>query len=183
MNFIERIRLFFYKRFLQKKTSQHQRKHQPCNLDNARQVGILFDATELATQKVVQQYCKELQDRGKVVRTLGFINTRQKHENLSFPHFTRRDVDWAYRPKGTDVDHFMHQDFDILLVLSYHSNLQFEYISTLSKAQMRVGPYSENTDTYDLMLDASSQNDLRPFIDQIELYLTKIDSSHETPAA
>jgi len=182
MKFIERIRLFFYHYFLQKKQKKHQRRHKARNLDAARQVGILFDATELDTQKVIQKYVKELQDKGKVVRSLGFINDRKKHENLSFKHFSRRSLDWAYRPKSVEVARFMDYDFDILLVLSYRSNLQFEYISTLSKAQMRVGPYTENTDSYDLMLDASSQNDLRPFIDQVELFLKKMDSSHETPA-
>lgn len=183
MNLIERIRLFFYHRSLHKKMQQHKRPQKPMRLEAARSIGILFDATSLESQKTAQQYAQSLQDKGKNVRLLGFLNSRQKDENFAFRHFNKRDINWMLCPKGPEVTDFMQQPFDILFVLSYQSNLQFEYIASLSKASFRVGPYTEHTYSYDLMLDTSAQDDLNPFIQQAELFLNKMHSSHEAPAA
>ena len=142
----------------------------------ARSIGILFDATNLQNRNLVLEYAEELRDRRKQVKLLGFFDSKLKDENFTFRHFNRKDIDWAMRPKGANVEEFINHSFDILLHLDTASSTYAEYISALSKASFKVGPFTEQTVCYDLMIDTDQRTNLQNFIDQLEGLLEKTNA-------
>lgn len=143
------------------------------NLETAHTVGILFDATELSQRKTIQQFAEKLRLQSKEVKLLGYVDNKGEAESFSFPSYNQKDLDWTKAPKGEEVQKFIDQKFDLLLVLTPHAASHMEYISALAYAHLKVGPSTPNTYSFDLMIDTGRQNDLSGFIEQVEQLLKK----------
>ena len=181
MNEIQNIKLFFHNYFLNKQLRLRKSSNARKAISNssAKNIGILFDATSLETRNIVEQYAGELKTQGKKVKLLGFFNNKTESTNFTFPHFNRKKIDWALRPIGNEVQHFIKEPFDILINADTETKTYSEYIAALSHASLRVGPYTHNTFCYDLMIDTKEANDLRFFIRNIEQLLEKTTTRHE----
>lgn len=179
MQFLEQIRTRLNGYFLKKELPAHQISRSSMCLDNANAVGIMFDGTKLESREIVIEFAEKLKREGKKVKLLAFFNNKLKSENFTFHHFNRRQLDFALRPNSAEAVEFMNQPFDLLLNLSNVSLLPLDYIAARSKARFRVGPFTENTFSYDLMIDLSAQKGLKAFIQQITFYLKKMRPDYE----
>ena len=170
-----KVRQFFFSHFLKKRLAaqKESKRKKQVNLKSARKIGILFDATELTTRKTILDYVETLKDRQKVVRLLGYFDNRLKDNNFTFRHYNKANIDWAMRPKGEYVEEFINQDFDVLINLSPKSRKDAEYITALTGASLKVGPITDNTNCYDLMLDTKQNIEIPQFIKQVEAILNK----------
>ena len=87
-------------------------------------------------------------------------------------NFNKKNLNWRLAPVGHTVESFIQRKFDILINLSVKEILPLEYISALSQANFRVGPYEKNkTYCYDLMIDTGEEKDLKNLIEQVKHYL------------
>lgn len=180
MSFIQNTKLFFHRYFLKKQLQQFKRsnKNRSISFGNARSIGILFNATELDNRKTAMKYAENLKAKGKKVKLLGFFDNQMEDENFTFDHFNRKQLDWALRPKSEVVSAFLKQPFDYLINIEPETNLYSEYIATLSQAHLKVGPYTEQSACYDLMIDAKDKTNVWDFINNIELLLEKTNTRH-----
>ena len=146
------------------------------NFTDARTVGILFDATDLAQRESVLKFAKALEKQDKKVKLLGFVRTKEDSSNLSFPNFNLKDLNLALLPeKSAVVQDFTSRDFDILLNPAPVEVIPLEYISALSKAKYRVGPVTEKTVCYELMIDVSENKTTDAFFKQAMHFLGKMN--------
>jgi len=175
---LQNIRTYFFNQSLQNMRKQLRSKQQPLSFDKAQDIGILFDATDLSTRQLVLEYADHLRDSGKRVKRLGFFDSKLDAPNFTFKYFNRKNLDWAMRPVGERIKEFTQLSFDWLLILSTETKSYFEYIAAASNASLRVGPVTENTFCYDIMIDSGSA-DLKQFIEQMELVLAKTNTRHE----
>lgn len=152
------------------------------NLDNARSVAILFDATTVDERKVVTDFAKQLRDRKTSVRMLGYFTNNIGESTFSFPAFSTKDLNWYGLPlKSKDVSEFLDREVDLLLVLQAKATPLFDYLAALQPAALKVGPVSETPHTYDLMLDAPATAGHRDLIQQIQQVL-KVTNAQLQPA-
>ena len=181
MGLIEDVKYFYYKRSLERNIRSRQGRfvRKPTNLVTAKTIGILFDANTENNQKIILQFAKKLEQQKKKITLLGFVQVLTEDEVFPFPTFTKKEIDWAFRPKGETVEAFLKQHFDLFLHLNSHSESYSDYIAALSNASFKVGPYTKNTHCYDLMIDANGQSNLKTFIQQTEGLLAKINTTHE----
>ena len=183
MNFIQKLRNKAYNYFLKQSLSQSRVMRLSTNLEEADTVGILFNAFDESQIQLVLNYANRLSANGKSVSLLGYYDSKEPVEHDDFPHFNKKNIDWANRPTGERVTQFMTQSFDLLLNLSGKTNPPFDYIMALSKASFRVGPSTKNTDSCDLIIDTKKPEDIANFINQAEFFLNKMTTHHEpTPA-
>lgn len=179
MEIIQRIRLFIYNFFLQRRLKEHRVERKTTDFEHAQTIGILFPTQSLADRELILNYEKTLSKNKKKVKLLAYLNEKERNENFTFKHFSNKEIGWFYRPKGEEVLEFMQQPFDILMTLATESSLTLEYINALSRANLRVGPYTENTYAYDLMIDVADKNNIKKFIQEVEFYLNKTRTTHE----
>ncbi len=166
---------------LERKISQTPIQRQPGDYHSSKKIGILFDATSPENRPVVHQYAETLKQKGKEVKLMAFYDAKQMEPNFTFKHFTQKELNFFRRPKTRIADDFMAQPFDILVNLFLNEEPALEYISALSKAQLRVGPYTERTYCYDLMIQTTDKQNLARYIEQVEFLLNKMNSTpHET---
>lgn len=146
---------------------------------NAKQIGVLFNADEPAARKQILKYADALRKKGKQVRILGFLTEAQEGQEFAFRTFSKKDIDWQFRPKGEEVQAFMQQSFDLMFHLGLQPDFQLEYIAALSNAKLRIGPPTEHTYAYDLMIDVPASAGLQGFIAQMESLLGKTNTPYE----
>jgi hypothetical protein len=75
MKLFEKIRLHFFQKRLTKELLNQKRQSQTFTFWNARQIGLLFDATQEADRRDVQDFARALTKEGKKVRLLGYFHT------------------------------------------------------------------------------------------------------------
>lgn len=183
MGLIKDIRTKLHNYFLTKELKTFKQMHESVDFVKAKTIGLLFDGTELSDRETIVKYAQQLKKQGKNTKLLAFIDGDQQNGDFVFPHFTYKNLDWALRPNTQAATDFQKQSFDILINLSPKNSLPLEYISAFSKAKFRVGPLTDKTFCYELMIDTAKNDDLKGFIQQLSFFLNKITNSHETATA
>ncbi|MCI5083877.1 MAG: hypothetical protein MRY78_19420 [Saprospiraceae bacterium] len=181
MGFIEDVKHRFYHTAVQRELRQMPARirSKTINLQTAQSVGILFDANQMDNRKQVLQYAQSLEKQKKKTHLLGYLETVAETDLPSFPYFTKKEINWKYLPKGEEVQKFIAAPFDLLLHLHPQPNLTTNYIAALSKAPLRVGPYTTFEPAYDLMIDIPEDTNVKILIQQIENLLAKIKNKNE----
>ena len=181
MSSLKKFRLFFHRYFLKKQLAKQKSGHEGVAYNDARTVGILFEADDIDRRDLALAFAKRLKDKGKKVSLLGYFDHPVDSPNYTFPYFTRSDLDWALRPKKEEARTFMDQPFDIWITADTRTSLHAEYLAALSRAKLRVGPVTIHTECYELMIDPKD-DDLKSFLKQIENLLEKTNAKHEEAA-
>ncbi|MGK0366134.1 MAG: hypothetical protein ACI85O_003205 [Saprospiraceae bacterium] len=180
MSFIHDLKVKYHNYKFSKATNSLRAKRASVDFDRAETVGLLFDATELNNREIVLKFAKSLENKGKKVRLLGFVNIKEETDNLAFPNFNLKSLNLALMPESsTDVQEFMKKDFDILINLSLDETVPLEYIAALSNAKFRVGPFTERTVCYELMIDVTKRKSLDAFIHQAQFFLEKMNKQEK----
>ena len=155
------------------------------NLEEAKTIGIVFDATENANFELVKKYISYLKELKKRVKAIGFFNTKvtppMAYSKLEYDFFSLKDLAWNNIPKNIYVKNFIEDHYDILLDLNLNDSFPLRYISTLSRAKFKVGKSSKwNSSIFDLMLDIdASKNNLKYFLKNLDTYLFIINAKHD----
>ena len=186
MSFFSKIKTSYFYTDLNKKLVQnHSLNRSSVEFSTAKSIGILFDATDAASRNKVLDYVQKLINKGKQVNLLSFVKKKKKDLNFPFKFFTLQDVSWKMIPENNAINQFISKRFDILISLYLPTqkeklvNKPLEYISALSKANFRVGPFCGNTNSFDLIIDTPKNVDLEYLIKQIEFFLYRINTPKE----
>jgi hypothetical protein len=185
MGMLKNLRLKFHFKALHNELNNRKpsKDRSAVTWKGAKSIGILFDANEPDHRKRILKYADELRKKGKQVRLLGYLSQHQEGEEFPFRTFSPKEQDWRYCPKSEEVREFMSQSFDLLFFLGLHSTLWSEYVAALSKAKLRVGPSTEHTYAYDLMIEVPEKAGLPAFITQMENLLGKTNTPYEAATA
>lgn len=161
MNVIERSKIFVGNRAIRSGTKSLKRNISSCNIQEAKSLGILFNATHMVSFEIVKGLVKNLSKENKNIMVLGFVNSKQLIDHYlyrkGFEFFTKKQLNWFHKPEGENIDAFINTPFDILLNLSLEETYPTKYIMALSKAKFKVGKYSEENEFADFMIDIEQE--------------------------
>ena len=168
-----RKRIFHYN--LNQKLQGLRVIHDVTNISAAQQVGILFEIGDPAANQKVQDWAESLRTNGRKVSLLGYLDARKPAGYYDFSHFTRRDLNWYLQPVTRLALDFIEKPFDILITLCLTECLPLEYISALSRAHFRIGPYMHDTTyCYDMMLHLAQPHGYPKLIEETMFYLQRV---------
>lgn len=179
MNFITNIQQKLGEFVLRKNKKKLSRSIKATGFDKAKEIGILYDATNRNECETVKQFVNFLIEERKKVLALGFINSKDSSEivnaHLNYQYFDKRNLNKILVPQGKEVENFIASPFTILLDLSLKPCFQTEYITTLSKARFKVGATGSYRDAAcDLTISLNEKKSLDYLIVQIKHYLKMI---------
>lgn len=172
MGIFQRIQAYFYNKSLPARSVRNKAKAVR-NLDDARTIAILFNATDVDERTAVLRYADKLRKQNKQVSLLGFIAVVDKEATFPFEFFTQKDIDWANRPKGAAVQAFIAQGYDAFINLHVQTARHTESIALQVPAGLKIGPVAAHPDAYDLMIDLPVKAKLSTMIQQYEWVLEK----------
>lgn len=179
MEIFSRFRKSTGKAVLRKLHAKRVRRKKVFNFKTAQKIGIVFDATNPNHFNAVYGFYKDLLADRKEVFMLGFVDGTEIPEKYLFKKnlyiFTRKDVNWVYKPKNTDAIRFINKEFDILIDLTLEYYFLLDYILTLSLARFKVGRFHDERKCYDMMIYMKDGLTIEYFINQIKHYLERIN--------
>ena len=188
MKFAAGLRSKYSEYTLRKNIRLQKRAVKSCNINNAKTVGILFNATHSVSFEIVKTLVKELSGKSRIIMVLGFVDSKQMIDHYlyrkGFEFFTRNDLNWYDKPENEGVNEFIDQNFDILINLNLEDNYPIRYILALSKASFKVGRVTTSHNHHDFMIDIEKeklamedlQTELRKDIKETKAHRTSYDS-------
>lgn len=179
---LKKIRQVFFRKALREHLQGHKQQRRPHNLNSAQTIGVLFEASEEDRRKQVLDIVQDLEKQGKKVQLLGFFDVRGPAPTTVFPAFTRKDLQWSRVPKSAICLDFSAKSFDLLLCLEPEPAEAMIWIAATSRAAMKIGFPTQGFDVFDLALEIPQSKDLRFFMDQLKIYLAKIQLPAHAPA-
>jgi hypothetical protein len=175
---LEPIRTYFFERAKRKKLIAADQRSASFRIDNKNHFGILVDAGNYKDRHDVLAFAERLRKDGHRVKILGYLAGRIEGASMPFDIFTTAQLTKVSQvPKSPEVDAFIAQKFDALINMSIHQNHKpLDYISSLSRASFRIGPWYHNTkhNPYDLSIDAGASATLDEWINELMHTLQKI---------
>ena len=151
------------------------------NLDDAKSVGIIFDADTEKDFNLAYNYLKLIKEEFGIrnVRAFGYYSKKQDlpylKRSINIDYFTQKELNWFNRPEGKFINDFVKDKFEVLIDLSENNILPLQYVVAMSKAQFKIGRFAdENLPFYDMMVDVKGKS-LSYFIEQVTTYLTLIN--------
>ena len=152
------------------------------NYSQAESLAVIFKLEDEEQYKIVRQYLKFVKDEHglKRVMALAYVDDKEPasylQSRIDFDFFSKKEVNWQQVPSGITVDNFCDEAYDIFIDLTSEPVIPLQHILTNSHAKFRVGRKTEKNDhLYDLMIDMGNKQGLKPFIEQINHYLTIIN--------
>ncbi len=170
-------------RFLQE-IKKVKLKHEVVGFDEAKKIGLLYDATDDTNYEIVKQYVKTIRSQQKEVLALGYVDKKilpvNKFAQYGLDFFTRKNLNWQMIPSNPIVTNFINEKFDILINLNNNKCFPLLYISAVSHSRFRVGRFDKkDVSCYDLMIQVKGEQGIKVFIEEAENYLRQIKSNHE----
>ena len=174
MEFIENIKHKFGKWIFQKDLSSNKRIKVICNLNDAKSIGILYDATFEDQINKVKPFVDYFFNLKKDVKALGFVNAKElsyfHSPKLQYDFFYKKDLNWYYKPQNYIIDNFIKKDYDILINLCDSSCIPIKYLVASSVAHFKVG-----YEIYDLMISMKKDHVIDDFMLQVKHYINLIN--------
>lgn len=175
------IQRYFFKTALSRELARiGEQPREIMNLEDAKTVTILFNATKTEDVITVTQFADSIKNMGKQVEMLGFENKNPKKETPEQEHtFDKRSVNWFGKPHGEKISAFKKNKPDILICAFEKESLPLEYLAAVSLAKFRVGKYTENNIAhFELMINTQTNQTLQYLLTQITHFLKVINKSN-----
>jgi len=176
VNLLHKIKAFFYNSALKSVVKKSKKiPREMINIDSAKKVGIIFNATKTNDVITVTQFADRLRGQNKEVFILGYQDRKLKAEKDT-RLFDRGSVNWYGIPNDTKVDGFQRLNIEILICAFEEECLPLEYIAATSKAKFRVGAFSKTkTNYYELMINIKEKQQLLYLLKQMLHFLKVIN--------
>lgn len=182
MNILGKVKEFIGNILLQQelKSASHVRKASKFKFEDAKTVGIIFDASSAEDFELVKRYVAYLKESNKKVKVIGYFKSNGvpalTYAKLDFDFFSRKEMSLTGKPTPVFIRNFIEEEYDLLIDLNIHDHFALKYISVKSKAIFKVGKYEENDMlTLDMMIDSDHTKTVKYFLRQIDTYITMLN--------
>lgn len=162
------------------RTKRNNREPKFYTFDNAKTIGILYDASNKNNHENVENFANMIAKMhpGIEIKVLGYLDNLEYAKSLPTSvrtdYFSAKDFSWSGGLlRGTALN-FTKKRFDILFDLTVETTYQNHYVLLASRASYKVGRYIENDLRYDLLIDIKNDATIEYLIMQINVYLNKI---------
>jgi Family of unknown function (DUF6913) len=161
-----------------KKISRNRKVH---NFKSARTIAVLFDANDKTGFEEIKLFDKFLKELNIQADFLGYSLLDELPSDMilrdRFKLISPKNLDFFQRPKSEEMKAFIQKEYDILIDLAIKRYFVIDYLSSLSVAHFKVGPFREDKNEYDLMIHIEQDPSAGYFIEQIKNYVSIINNS------
>ena len=179
MEFVENIKLKIGQWVFQNELKSNNRIKSVCNLEKAKSIGILYNATNEENIKKIEPFVSYFFDLKKDVKALGYVDARKLSyfhmPKLQYDFFYLKDLNWYYKPQNYIIDNFIKKEYDILINLCDSNIIPIKYLVASSIAHFKIGIHEENYEIYDLMISLKEDKSIEKLMQEIKHYINLIN--------
>jgi hypothetical protein len=166
---------------LAKVIGKSPRKKEFINIAGAKNIGIIFDATDIDRLEIIKKYVGGLKDRKKVVKVIGYFDQKFTPVNISyskseFDFFNQKELSGSNQPSSPYIRTFIDEPMDVLIDLNIYNKFPLRSIAIKSMAKFKIGiDIPENKKVHDLFISLKPEQGLVTFLSQVERYFDMIN--------
>jgi len=179
MTFLEDFKHKIGKWVFQRDLRTNKRLKEVSNLEKAKSIGILYDATNQEQIIKIEPFVKYFFELRKDVKRLGYVNKKRLDNchipKLNYDFFYQKDLNWYYKQQNYIIDNFIKKEYDILINLSDSSCIPIKYLVASSVARFKIGRFEEGYEIYDLMIKLENEKGKERLMEEIKHYLNLIN--------
>lgn len=181
MEMFRNFRLSRGKLMMQRKQARLKRSRFRGNINSAKKIGIIWDASKPDEFAVLTQFHQKMSERNIDVQILGYYPGKDIPDRITAIRYLTClkpvDLNFFYRPVSAEATRFITTPFDILFDTNFRNIFPLQYISCLSAAGLKVGIFENEYDAspFDLMIEMKPGN-LNGFLSEAIRYLEKINT-------
>ena len=182
MELFKNIRLKIGDGILRNKVAKTDRKPHYSNIRQVKNIGLVWDASNIDDFISLTRFFQKMAEAKIDVRILGYFPGKNLPDQYTAVRYLsivkREELNIFYHPVSSETNSFITNHFDVLIDLNFKKLLPLQYISSLSKASLKVGLFeSEAGNTpFDLMMDIKSPVNIEDYLNHVLHYLEMINS-------
>ncbi len=161
MKWMDNFKAYMGRRELRTHLKDRNRTPVVCNIEHAKHIGIIYNATEGVSFEIIRNLVKDLSGSSRKITVLGYVDSKKLIDNYlyrkGFDFFSKNDLNWYWRPVSPLVDQFIKEPFDLLINLSLENHYPIQYITAISPATFKAGKFSPDDIYLDLMIDIEKE--------------------------
>jgi hypothetical protein len=183
MEMFKNLRLNRGKVILRKKLGRIKRSRFKGNLSSAKTIGLVWDATNPEEMSVLSQFHQKMAEKNIDVKIIGYYPGKNLPDRLTAIRYLiclkREDINITYRPFTPEAEAFANTGFDILIDINFKNIFPLRYISSLSRAGLKVGIFDKENDhsPFDIMIELNKTSDINTYLTEAIYYLEIINTN------
>jgi hypothetical protein len=182
MNWIENIKNNMGAWMLKKQVKPLQSMQYLPSFININDIGIIYHATHAKEEDEITRIAHYLRNQGKKVWTMGFVDAKELPQNRKFhissEYFCKAQLNFFNIPQEEKVGQFMNHPFDLLLNLYFEPLFPLQAMSSMCKANFKMGAQLENGLQYNhTIIDTGNNHSIQNLSSQMVHYLNVINQS------
>ena len=163
------------------KLKRQKRKVKVFNLNTAKSALLVYEATDNYQEEKARKFARFLKEEGIKVDSLGYYKKKNRKEELpkdelGYVYFDKEYLNWHGFAKDPKIKAFQEKEYHLLIDLNLGGRFCLEVISSLSKANFKVGKAGGYCDEVCDLTIATEEKDIEYLIDQIKNYLNIINN-------
>jgi hypothetical protein len=181
MKLFGKFRLNMGNRLLRKKIDTNRRTVSYSNIDNVRNIGVVWDASDPKEFKNISAFYTKMGQRGINVKVIGFCDQKVLPGEFTAIHYftclKRDDLNFFFKPLTPESETFIDEKFDVLIDINFKNVFPLRYITSMSRGSIKVGLYREGDSApFDLMIDQREPT-VEEYLEQVIHYLEMINNT------
>jgi len=182
MEILRNLRVMAGRSRLSVKMARISRKVHLLNFYHVKSIGIVWDASRPEDFPILSRFHQKMAEQNKDVKIFGYFPGKElpdKYTAIRYFTCSKKDeVNFLYCPVHPDTESFINTEFDILIDLNFRNHFPLVYITSLSRAGLKVGlaGLKPETSPFDLMISMKNPVNIEGYLDQIIYYLEMINS-------
>lgn len=133
-------------------------------------VGVLIDETYFDKKEALIQLLVENGINPEKISVLAYKTKYKKKENISYPHYSKKDITWLGTIENKDAKEFTSNQFDLLISYYEEKKTPLQIVTHKSLADFKVGFASSDKRLNHFMIDTEVEN-YTVFVDELFKYL------------
>lgn len=142
-------------------------------INKSKRIAFLVDGRSDISLKILNQYIKKLEAKGKYVSLL-FMTDHAEPEKISFQAFNKKSFTWYNIPKAQVIIDFITKDYDMLICFNENHLEQIDAIVDLSNAKFKIGVINGNNECFDLVINPVREECWADYIKTLENTLDQL---------
>ena len=165
--FLDKIKDFWTKKIVKKSLSNV--KHNE-SVSSIKKIGIIIDETYFNEKDLLINHLLLNGISKQNIEILAFRNRVKKNETFDYTVFSYKDLSWNTTIEKSEITNFINTNFDLLINYYDVEKAPLLLVTSLSKANFKVGFANVDKRLNHFMIDTQAEN-YKVFIEELFKYL------------
>lgn len=181
MDILKKPRLAWANSLVRRKLKKTHRNKKFNNLKNAHKIGIVWDGINIEAFSDISSFYQKMTDSSIQVDVLcyypGNILPNEYTAVRYLSCFKKTDLSFFYLPKSVEINDFISTPYEILIDINFTNRFPLYYITSLSKAEFKIGAGSTiKREALDMTIEFDDKSNVKYYLEQVEHYLEMINT-------